>query len=75
MYSMSPPVRLIYSDATLSDFNFWGHLKALDYAEKNQSAAQWQEGVIDALNTITLNTTRRVVETVNHVCISVSITL
>ena len=72
---MSPPVRLIYIDATLSDFYFWGHLKSLVYAERNQSAAQWREGVIDALNTITVNTTRRVAENVNHVCISVSITL
>jgi hypothetical protein len=49
---MSPPVRLIYIDATLLDFYFWGHLKALVYAEKNQRAAQWRKGVIDALNTI-----------------------
>jgi hypothetical protein len=72
MCSMSPPVRLIYIDATLSDFYFWGHLV---YAEKNQSAAQRREGVIDALNTIIVNTTRCVAENVNHVCISASITL
>jgi len=47
----------------------------LAYVEKNQSAGQWGVVVIDALNTITVNTTRRVAETVNLVCISVSITL
>ena len=49
---MSPSVILIYIDVILLDFFFWGHLKALFYAEKIQGAAQWLEDVIDALNTI-----------------------
>ena len=47
-------------DVTWLDFYLWGHLKALVYAEKSQSAVGLQKRIIDACNII-CGTIRRVI--------------
>jgi len=65
-YILMPPCQIFISGVTWRRWFMRRKIRVL---------LNGREGVIDTLNTITLNTTRRVAETVYHVCISVSITL